>query len=321
MYIHQGVGNLGTHSVIDTARVYAEVLNFPWEKCSVTWGDTSKGLPWSSIQAGSQTTYAHTRANYAAAMDAKRKLQEIAAKDLGGSPDDYDVGNERVFRKGSPGRGLTLAKAAERAIQLGGTYDGHEVPKELNAMTKTAAAGLTGLGLMGVARDNLPRDGQTYGFMAGFLEVEVDVETGMYRIVDFVGVADVGTVMHPNSLGGQIHGGAIQGFGHVRSQRLVYDKHYGAALAKRLHHNKPPTILDIPLQMSWDAVGEPDPTNPIGAKGIGEPAIGAGGAALMCALGDAIGYDTVRQTPVHPELIVTGLAAGKPAHERLTAFI
>jgi CO/xanthine dehydrogenase Mo-binding subunit len=321
MYIHQGIGNLGTHSVIDTARVYAEVLNFPWDKCEVTWGNTSKGLPWSSIQAGSQTTYAHTRANYAAAMDAKKKLQEIAAKDLGGSPDDYDVGNERVFRKGNPGRGLTFAKAAERAIQLGGTYDGHEVPKECNAMTKAAAAGLTGLGLMAVARDNLPRDGQTYGFMAGFLEVEVDVETGMYRIIDYVGVVDVGTVMHPNSLGGQIHGGAIQGFGHVRSQRLVYDKHYGASLAKRLHHNKPPTILDNPLQMSWDAVGTPDPTNPIGAKGIGEPAIGAGGAALMCALGDAIGYDTVRQTPVHPELIVTGLAAGKPAHERLTAFI
>jgi hypothetical protein len=41
----------------------------------------------------------------------------------------------------------------------------------------------------------------------------------------------------------------------------------------------------------------------------------------MCALGDAIGYDTVRRTPVQPEHIVTGLAAGGPAHERLTAFI
>lgn len=321
MYIHQGIGNLGTHSVIDTARVYAEVLNFPWEKCEVTWGNTSHGLPWSSIQAGSQTTYAHTRANYAAAMAGKRKLQEIAAMDLGGSPDDYDVGNERVFRKGNPGRGMTFAKAAERAIQLGGTYDGHEIPKECNAMTKMAAAGLTGLGLMAVARDNLPRDGQTYGFMAAFAEIEVDVETGEYRMIDYLGVADVGTVMHPNSLGGQIHGGGIQGFSHVRSQRLVYDKHYGAALAKRLHHNKPPTILDIPLHMAWDAVGTPDPTNPIGAKGIGEPCIGAGAAALMCALGDAIGYDTVRRTPVQPEFIVTGLAAGGPAHERLTAFI
>ena len=84
---------------------------------------------------------------------------------------------------------------------------------------------------MGVARDNLPRDGQTYGFMAGFAEVEVDVETGVYDDRRLPGVADVGTVIHPNSLGGQIHGGGIQGIGHVRSQKLVYDPHYGAALA------------------------------------------------------------------------------------------
>ncbi len=321
MYIQQGIGNLGTQSFSDTARVYPEILNFPWEKCVVTWGNTSQHVPWSTVQAGSQTTYAHTRANYATAMDAKRKLQEIAAKDLGGSPDDYDVGNERVFRKGNPGRGMTFAKAAERAIQLGGTYDGHELPKDINAMTRTSAAALAGLGLMGVARDNLPRDGSTFSFMAGFAEVEVDVETGEYRMIDYLGVADVGTVMHPHSLGGQIHGGAVQGFAHVRSQRLVYDKHYGASLAKRLHHNKPPTILDNPLQMKWDAVGLPDPTNPIGAKGIGEPSVGAGGAALLCALADAVGDDILRRTPVHPDFIMTGVAAGRVDHDRLSAFI
>ena len=321
MYIQQGIGNLGTHSVIDTARVYAEVLDFPWDNCVVTWGNTSLHVPWSTVQAGSQTTYAHTRANYAAAMDAKRKLQEIAARDLGGSPDDYDVGNERVFRRGNPGGGLTFAQAAQRAIELGGKYNGHELPKEINGLTRASAAALAGLGLMGVARDNLPRDGFTYSFVAGFAEVEVDVETGDYRLVDYLGVADVGTVMHPHSLGGQIHGGAVQGFGHVRSQRLAYDRQYGASLAKRLHHNKPPTILDNPLEMGWEAVGLPDPTNPIGAKGIGEPAVGAGAAALLCALADAVGHDVIRRTPVPPDFIMTGVAAGRPAHDRLSAFI
>jgi CO/xanthine dehydrogenase Mo-binding subunit len=321
LYVSQGIGNLGTHSVIDTARVYAEVLNFPWEKTVVAWGNTAQGVPWSSVQAGSQTIYAHTRANYAAAMDAKKKLQEIAAKDLGGSPDDYDVGNERVFRKGSPGRGLTFAQAAARAIQLGGIYDGHDTPKEINAMTKGAAATQAGLGLMGVARDNLPRDGQTYSFQAAFCEVEVDLETGTYRIVDYLGVADVGTVVNPRGLAGQIHGGAVQGIGHIRSQKLVFDPHYGASLAKRLHHNKPPTILDIPAKMAWEAVGIPDPSNPVGAKGIGEPAIGAGGAALLCALADAVGHDILRRTPVLPEMISASHAAGKLTYEPLTAFI
>ena len=136
LYVQSGVGNLGTHSVMDLARVAAEVLAMPWEKVEVVWGDTGKGVPWSCLSVGSQTTHAMTRANFAGANDAKRKLQEIAAKDLGGSPDDYELSNERVYRRGNPGGGLTYAQAATRAIALGGKYDGHEVPDDINAMTK-----------------------------------------------------------------------------------------------------------------------------------------------------------------------------------------
>ena len=108
LHVQSGVGNLGTHSVIDLARVAAEVLDLPWEKVVVNWGDTSKGLPWTCLSVGSQTTHAMTRANHAAAMDLKRKLQEIAARQFGGSPDGYTVGGERVFRASSPGSGFTL---------------------------------------------------------------------------------------------------------------------------------------------------------------------------------------------------------------------
>jgi CO/xanthine dehydrogenase Mo-binding subunit len=321
--IHQGIGNLGTESFSDTARVIAEVVNMPWENCEVVWGDTSKGLPWSSIQAGSQTTYAHTRANYATGQDLKKKLQEVAAKTKGGSPESYDTGAQGVIRKGG-GLVMTWAQAAEAAIKLGGIYDGTEVPKEINAMTKAAAAAHKGRGLMGVARDNLPRDGQTYGFMAAFAEVEVDVETGVWTIVDFAGVADVGTVIHPNSLGAQINGGSLQGIGHVRSQKLVYDPHYGAGLATRMHHNKPPTMLDVPTNAKWAAVGLPDPTNPVGAKGIGEPSTVAAAGAVLCALADAVGDDIIRRTPVQPELIATALASSDRKaliHHPLQAFI
>jgi CO/xanthine dehydrogenase Mo-binding subunit len=320
--IHQGIGNLGTHSVIDTARVIAEVAGVPWENCEVVWGDTSKGLPWSSIQAGSQTTYAHTRANYATGQDLKKKLQEVAAKTKGGSPESYDTGPQGVIRRGG-GLAMTWAQAAEAAIKLGGIYDGTETPKEINAMTRAAAAAHKGRGLMGVARDNLPRDGQTYGFMAAFAEVEVDVETGVWTIVDFTGVADVGTVIHPNSLGGQINGGSIQGIGHVRSQKLVYDPHYGAGLATRMHHNKPPTILDVPINAKWAAVGLPDPTNPVGAKGIGEPSTVAAAGAVLAALADAVGDDIIRRTPVQPEMIASAFANNRKAmmHNPLQAFI
>ena len=205
LYIQSGIGNHGTESITDCHRVSAELLDMPWDKVTVTWGDTAKNLPWTCPSGGSQTIHAMTRAAHAAGMDAKKKLQEIAAKDLGGRPEDYEVANERVFRKGG-GAGMTLAKAAQRAIDLGGAYDGHELPKDINKFTTASASALAGQGLMGVAKDTYPRDGQSRSFVAGFAEVEIDVETGKYHILDYLAVADVGTVVHPRALGGQILG-------------------------------------------------------------------------------------------------------------------
>jgi len=319
--IYSGVGNMGTLSVYDTARVAAEMLDMPWEKCEVIWGDTSKHLPWSSRQGGSQTIHATSRANHAAAMDAKQKLQEIAAKDLGGQPEDYTIGNERVFRKGNPGSGMTYAQAAKRAIALGGKYDGHEVAKDLNVMTKESAAALAGIGLMGVAKDNYGRKGSNQAFVASFAEVEVDVETGEYKILDYLCVADCGTVVNPRGLEGQLHGGAIQGIGYTRSQKWVYDQQYGVALAKRFHYNRPPTILDIPEKMEWDAVNLPDPQTPVGAKGMAEAAVGAGAAAVRCALAAAIGDDFLRRTPVGIDMILSSLEEKKRVDRGLTSNV
>src|SRR5208282_252081 len=124
----------------------AEVLGVSWDKCEIIWGDTAKNFPFTCVSGGSQTTHAMTRAAYAAAMDARQKLQEIAAKSDGGKPEDYEVANERVFRKGG-GAGMTLAQAAQRAVQLGGLYDGHEFSPDLNKMTKASVAALAGQGL------------------------------------------------------------------------------------------------------------------------------------------------------------------------------
>ena len=312
LYIHQGIGNLGTHSVMDTARVAAEVLGMPWDKCEIVWGNTANSVPWSSQQDGSQTTQAHTRANYAAGLDAKRKLQEIAAKELGGAPEAYDVGNGRVYRRGNPGQGMTFAKAAERAIALGGKYDGHEVSANVNSMTKVSAQALAGQGLMGVAKDEFPYKGSTFSFAAAFAEVEVDLETGQHTILDYLPVADVGTVLHPRSLGAQLHGGGIQGFSHARTQNIVYDPHYGKLVSRRLYQNKPPTILDVPLEMQWEALNTPDPLNPVGSKGVGEVAALSGSAAVLCAIENAIGNRCVVRTPVTPERILEALeTAGK----------
>src|SRR5438093_2845208 len=91
MYVQSGIGNLGTESMTDSHRVSAEMVGMPWENVELTWGNTSRNLPWSCVSGGSQTTHAHTRAAHAAGADAVRKLQEIAAKLHGGNPDSYKV--------------------------------------------------------------------------------------------------------------------------------------------------------------------------------------------------------------------------------------
>ena len=236
-----GIGNLGTESVIDVHRAGAEVLGVPWEKCDVTWGNTAKNLPFTCVSGGSQTTHAMTRAAHAAAMDARKKLQEIAAKKLGGRPEQYEVANERVFRKGG-GAGMTLAEAAKYAIQLGGVYDGHEAPADVNKMTKASVAALAGQGLVAAAKDNYPRDGITFSYVASFAEVEVDVETGKYSIVDFLASGDVGTVIHPRALAAKCSA-VRRSASDMRSVRSGCSIRTTARwFPKRFHHSKPPTI-------------------------------------------------------------------------------
>jgi len=322
LVVQSGAGNLGTHSVIDVARVPAEILDVPWDQVEVVWGDTSKHLPWTCTSDGSQTIHAMTRANHAAAHDAIGKLRRIAAGDLGGRPEDYEIGGARVYRRGSPGRGLTFAQAAARAVALGGAYDGHELPADIHAMTRASATALAGTGLMGVAKDTYPHDGETHSYVVGFAEVEVDVETGVVRLIEYTAVADVGTVINPRSLGGQILGGSCLGIGHALCQRSVYDQQYGVALARRFHHTRPLTIMDIPATgMHQAALDLADPDTPVGARGVGEPPVGAGFGAVLAAIADAVGDDVFRRAPVTPDLILTSLEAGRRTHDVLTSHI
>ncbi len=318
MQINTGIGNLGTEAFADTHRVAAEMMGMPWEKVDLVWGNSSKNLPWSCVSGGSQTAHAHSRAAHAAASSAIKLVQEIAAKSLGGSPESYKVADEKVSGNG---RSMTLADVAKKAIELGGKFDGHEMPEDINAMTKASVTALAGQGLVGVARDNYKRDGVTHSFVAGFAEVEVDVETGAYEMVDFLAVVDVGTVLHPRALGGQVLGRSILGMGHALGQKWVYDQHYGVPLATRFYQNRPPTILDVPTNMQWAALDIPDPENPVGAKGIGEPPVAAGCCAILNAISAAVGDEIFRRAPVNADTILTSLENGKFVLEGLTAHI
>ena len=79
--------------------------------------------------------------------------------DLGGSSEEYEIGGERVYRSDDNSIGLTYAQTAQRAIELGGKFDGTEYP-DINPLTQLAVQGVQGSGLIGIAKDNIPGQGQ-----------------------------------------------------------------------------------------------------------------------------------------------------------------
>ena len=217
---------------------------------------------------------------------------------------------------------------AQRAIDLGGKYDGHELPEDINGMTTASATALAGQGLMGVAKDNFEEGGRRMSFVAGFAEVEVDIETGDIKLIDYAAGSDAGTILHPKTYEGQIFGGAIQGFSVALSSKWVYDRRWGLMVAKRFYSNRPPVILDVPHEqpMKWGNADLPDPFNPLGAKGIGEAAQGAGSGAVVNAIADALeslgeGQGDFHRSPITRDMILTKLEQAPTGHDRLTAHV
>ena len=311
LHIHTGVGNLGTYSYASTSRSAAEVLGYDWDRVVLEYGGTARNIPWNLGQFGSNTSFTMSRTNYVAAMDAREKLLEIGAMVMGGSAEDYDLADERVVAKADASKSISFGEAAAKAIELGGRYDGHEVADNLNPMTKQAASAMVGTGLMGVAKDELERVGTVPALCAGFAEVEVDLETGQIEILDYIGYADCGTVVHPQGLAAQMRSGAIMGFSLAMFERHVYDPAYGLPNARGLYRAKPSGYLDVPAFQDWGAVDEVDFQNPQGIKGIGEPIQGAASAAVICAISDALGGHYFHRTPVVTDMILNA-AEGLP---------
>ncbi len=309
LHIHSGVGNLGTYSYAGTCRQAAETLQVPWENCEIHHGRTDEHLPHSSGQGGSNTIFTHTRTNYVAALDAITKLKEIAAAELGGSVDDFEIGDQRVFKTADTSQGMTYGEAAQRAITMGGKYSGMEYPDDINPITQRAVEGLQGTGLIGVAKDTIPGQGQPPGILVGFCEIELDLDTGKFDILDYTAVADCGTVVHPKNFENAMRGGAVWGVGMANLERHVYDPQNGLPANTGLYQSKPPTYLDVPTETQAAAVNIPDPQNPgAGARGIGEPTQGASAAALASAISDALDGHLFNTAPTTTDMIINHLA-------------
>lgn len=320
LHIHSGVGNLGTYSYAATSRVVAEVLQMNWEDCVIERGDSRKHLPWNIGQFGSNTSFTMSRSNHAAAMDARQKLLDLAASELGGDAEDYELADGAVVATDDPDRRLPYADAARLAIEAGGRFAGHELPDDINAMTRDSAQAIAGTGLIGVAKDNYDFSGTPPALAAGFMMIELDTETGKFEILEYNGVIDCGKVIHPMGLATQVKSGAVMGIGLAALERVVYDPQNGLPANIGLYQAKPPSYLDVPAEMGWDAVDKADPQNPVGVRGMGEPVMGCAAAALISAISDALGGHYFNRTPIVTDMIVNAAAGREQSHESLQVY-
>jgi xanthine dehydrogenase molybdenum-binding subunit len=146
-------------------------------------------------------------------------------------------------------------------------------------------------------------------FQAGFAEIEVDVETGVIKVLKLVIAHDIGRAINPLTVEACLEGGAAQGLGYALTEDLVIDRDTGRVLSDSFATYKMLSALDMP-EVEVILVEEPDPTGPYGAKGVGETGITNVAPAIANALYDAVGV-RVHSLPLTPEKVLNALYAAE----------
>ena len=163
------------------------------------------------------------------------------------------------------------------------------------------------VGWTDLASENLRADGtffcdrRTYGYGAHAAHVAVDPGTGHVEVVDYVAVGDVGRIINPMALRGQIVGAIVQGLGSTFLEHLVYDED-GQLLTGSLADYLLPTAIDYPNIRVFDQEEYPSPNNPLGAKGAGEGGIIPVGGVIANAIASAIGVQP-KSLPLSPSRV------------------
>jgi len=151
--------------------------------------------------------------------------------------------------------------------------------------------------------DGSGRPWQAYVFGTQIAEVEVDTSTGEVQVLGIWAAHDVGRAVNPRGVEGQIEGGIVQALGQALMEDYVLKNGYTTtpSFAKYIL----PTALDVP-QVTSVIVEDPDPLSPLGAKGIGEPAMVPTAPAITNAIYDAVGV-RITSLPASPEKVLEAL--------------
>ena len=288
--IWSGEGEIGQGTMTVLCQIAAEELGLPYADVSITRADTDLTTYCHGAYA-SRLTYVAGNAVRDAAGKARAQVLETAAELLETSPADLTISDGIVSVKGVPtGRTLTVAEVARarlfrrggQPIVANGSFDPDSV------LSDEARYG---------------NESGAYNFGAQMAEVEVDPETGHVAVLNFVSVADCGTVVNPVAAEGQQEGAIAQGIGYALTERLLVDD--GRPQNPNFSDYKIPCTLDVPpLKVAFAQSYEP--TGPFGAKGLGELGLDPTAAVIANAVHDACGV-RITQLPITAEKIFSAL--------------
>lgn len=270
-----GATDIGQGSDTMISQIVAEELGTTVDKVLIYSSDTDL-TPFDCGAYASSTTYVSGNAAWKAAQKMRRRLIKEAATFLECDENSVEF-DGTTFTSGS--KSITLNEISVKMlynknlqqVQVTESYYGHVSPPP---------------------------------FMAAYAEVEVDLETGEYDILNYVTVTDCGTTINPTLAKGQVEGGIVQGIGMACFEAVKYDKK-GNLLSNNFLNYHIPTQKEI-HKLTTEFADSYEPTGPFGAKSVGEIGIDTPPAVICNAIYNATGV-RIHSLPITPEKILKGI--------------
>ena len=286
--LYSGCNSVGQGIATALSQIVADELQVSIDDVRVVHGDTAK-VPYGNGSNASRSTVMAGSAAVGASRKVKDKLLRLASSALEIDAGDLFLRDGRVVARGAPERSLGFAEIA--ALALPG-------PALKSGMTPGISE-----------EDFFATDKRPFPYGVHVAVVEVDRETGMITILDYLVTEDVGRKINPMIIEGQMAGGLAQGIGGALLEDFVYDED-GQPLATSFMDYLMPTAMEMPKAQFISTEDFPTPHNPLGVKGAGEGGITAAGAALANAVSNALGVE-VKKLPLRPDYILQLIQSNK----------
>ncbi len=278
-------------------QIAAEELGVDASNVLVTMPDTDVD-GYDAGSQGSRTTRVTGRAVREAAAQVRTRVLETAAALLEANEADLELADGFASVKGDPGARISLADVASQATSAGGPVTGNSsYGTPLPGYDQACATGL------------LFPAFTTPTYHVHVAEVAVDPVTGNVTVLRYIVAQEVGRVINPAGVAGQIQGGVTQGLGYALWEWLGLEE--GTYRQQTLEAYGLPLAVDVP-RVEILTLEHPDPEGPYGAKGVGEPPIIPVAAAVGNAIADAISKSGgtghgIDRVPVTPEAVLLAL--------------